>query len=61
MDGLKFKPYSVLKLSRKYTYELYMTNSYYTEITTIELAYEYQDSCLQWRIYANDVVQEGLL
>lgn len=42
VDGLKFKPYSA-KLSRKYTYN-YTDQRYYTEITTIELAYEYQDS-----------------
>ena len=42
VDGLKFKPYSAT-LSRKYTYN-YTDQRYYTEITTIELAYEYQDS-----------------
>lgn len=42
VDGLKFKPYSA-KLSRKYTYN-YVDQRYYTEVTTIELAYEYQDS-----------------
>ena len=42
VDGLKFKPYSA-KLSRKYTYN-YTDQRYYTEVTTIELAYEYQDA-----------------
>lgn len=42
VEGLKFKPYST-KLSRKYTYN-YNDQRYYTEITTIELAYEYLDS-----------------
>ena len=39
---LQFKPYSA-KLSRKYTYN-YNDQRYYTEITTVELAYEYLDS-----------------
>lgn len=42
VEGLKFKPYST-KFSRKYTYN-YNDQRYYTEITTIELAYEYLDS-----------------
>ena len=42
VEGLQFKPYSA-KLSRKYTYN-YNDHRYYTEITTIELAYEYLDS-----------------
>ncbi len=42
VEGLLFKPYNA-KLSRKYTYN-YNDQRYYTEITTIELAYEYQDS-----------------
>lgn len=54
---LKFKPYSA-KLSRKYTYN-YTDQRYYTEITTIELAYEYQDSA-QGRII-NDVVRRYFL
>lgn len=42
VDGLKFKPYSA-KLIRKYMYN-YTDQRYYTEVTTIELAYEYQDA-----------------
>ncbi len=42
VSKLQFKPYSA-KLSRKYTYN-YNDQRYYTEITTINLAYEYLDS-----------------
>lgn len=42
VDGLQFKSYSA-KLSRKYTYN-YNDQRYYTEITTIDLSYEYLDS-----------------
>lgn len=42
VEGLKFKPYGA-NLTRKYTYN-YTDQRYYTEITTIELAYEYEDS-----------------
>ena len=42
IDGLKFKPYNA-KLSRKYTYN-YNDQRYYTEVTTIEMTYEYLDS-----------------
>lgn len=42
VSGLKFKPYNA-KLSRKYTYN-YNDQRYYTEVTTIEMAYEYLDS-----------------
>ena len=40
--GLEFKSYNS-KLNRKYTYN-YNDQRYYTEITTIELAYEYLDT-----------------
>ena len=39
--SLEFKSYNS-KLSRKYTYN-YNDQRYYTEITTVELAYEYLD------------------
>lgn len=42
IDGLKFKTYNA-KLNRKYTYN-YTDQRYYTEVTTIELAYDYEDS-----------------
>ena len=43
-QGLQFEPYSA-KLTRKYTYN-YTDQRYYTEVTTLELAYRYLDSTL---------------